>query len=63
MAKFRVGEQIVITQFVKDGVEHAGREGFVEIVESRRRYTVLLYKTDRQPECTLDVREYNIRKN
>lgn len=62
MAKFRVGEQIVITQFVHKGVEYSGRVGFVEIREWRKRYTVLLYKTDTMPECTLDVKEHSIRK-
>lgn len=66
MAKYRVGDQIVVTQFVQKGVEYAGRTGFVEIVETRNRYTVLLYETTyngiRVPECTIDVRENNIRK-
>ncbi|AXH69703.1 hypothetical protein HWB79_gp108 [Streptomyces phage LukeCage] len=66
MARYRVGQQIVVTQFVQKGVEYAGRRGFVEIVESRGRYTVLLYETEyngiKVPECTIDVRENNIRK-
>ncbi len=66
MAKYRVGDQIVVTQFVQKGVEYAGRIGFVEIVETRGRYTVLLYKTTYNgievPECTIDVKENNIRK-
>ncbi|QJD50918.1 hypothetical protein KNV00_gp101 [Streptomyces phage Bmoc] len=66
MAKYRVGQQIVVTQFVQKGVEYSGRRGFVEIVETRGRYTVLLYETTyngmKVPECTIDVKENNIRK-
>lgn len=66
MAKYRVGDQIVVTQFVKNGIEYSGRRGFVEIVERKGKYTVLLYKTAYNgievPECTIDVKEDNIRK-
>lgn len=66
MAKYKVGDQIEVTQFVRKGVEYAGRRGFVEIVETRGRYTVLLFKSVyngiSMPECTIDVREINIRK-
>ncbi|QOI67513.1 hypothetical protein SEA_BEUFFERT_134 [Streptomyces phage Beuffert] len=58
----RVGQQIVVAQFVKDGVEYSGRRGFVEIRQSRGRITVLLYRTDTMPECTIDMREHNVRK-
>lgn len=60
--RLRVGQQIVVAQFVKNGVEYAGRRGFVEIVQSRGRITVLLYKTDTMPECTIDMKETNVRK-
>jgi hypothetical protein len=66
VAKYRVGDQIVVNQFVQKGIEYSGRRGFVEIVETRGRYTVLLYKTKYNgidvPECTIDVKENNIRK-
>ena len=66
MAKYKVGDQIEVTQFVRKGVEYSGRRGFVEIVETRGRYTVLLYKSEyngiSMPECTLDVKENNIRR-
>ncbi len=58
----KVGDQIVVAQFVKNGVEYSGRKGFVEIVQSRKRITVLLYKTDSMPECTIDMKENNVRK-
>ncbi|QWT30013.1 hypothetical protein SEA_TUNATARTARE_140 [Streptomyces phage TunaTartare] len=58
----RVGQQIVVAQFVKNGIEHSGRRGFVEIVRSRGRITVLLYKTKTMPECTIDMKENNVRK-
>lgn len=58
----RVGQQIVVAQFVKKGIEYSGRRGFVEIVRSNGRITVLLYKTSNMPECTIDMKESNVRK-
>ncbi|AXH49255.1 hypothetical protein HWB76_gp147 [Streptomyces phage Blueeyedbeauty] len=57
----RVGQQIVVAQFVRKGIEYSGRKGFVEIAQSRGRITVLLYKTDTMPECTIDMHERNVR--
>lgn len=66
MAKYKRGDQIEVNQFVQKGIEYSGRRGFVEIVETKGRYTVLLYKSNYNgidmPECTLDVKEANIRK-
>jgi hypothetical protein len=58
----KVGDRIVVAQFVKNGNEYSGRKGFVEIVRTRKRITVLLYKTDKMPECTIDMHESNVRK-
>lgn len=62
MAKYRVGQQIVMNPFVRKGIEYTGRRGFVEIVERRKRYTVLLYATKNSRECTIDVKEGDFRE-
>ncbi|QNN99219.1 hypothetical protein SEA_FAUST_136 [Streptomyces phage Faust] len=58
----RVGQQIVVASFVKNGIDYSGRKGFVEIRRFGKRITVLLYKTNDMPECTIDMRENNVRK-
>ncbi|UUG69449.1 hypothetical protein SEA_SHAM_137 [Streptomyces phage Sham] len=58
----KVGDQIVVTQFVRKGIEYAGRKGFVEIVGKGRKITVLLYATDKDRECTIDMKWENVRK-
>jgi len=58
----RVGDQIVVAQFVKKGIEYSGRRGMVEITQTRNRITVLLYKTKTMPECTIDMKQNNVRK-
>lgn len=58
----RVGQQIIVNQFVKDGVEYAGRRGFVEIIRRWGRITVLLYETPTSKECTIDMKEEHVRK-